>query len=33
VVARLNDRELAPGVAREPNGGFVVHYDDVRSYR
>lgn len=29
-VARSGGRELAPGVAREPNGGFIVHYDDAR---
>jgi hypothetical protein len=28
-VARRGGRELAPGVAREPNQGFRVHYDDA----
>jgi hypothetical protein len=28
-VGRRGDREMAPGVAREPNGGFVVHFDDA----
>ncbi|WP_222840725.1 2OG-Fe(II) oxygenase [Actinosynnema mirum] len=29
VVGRRGGRELGAGVAREPGGGFVVHYDDA----
>lgn len=29
-VGTHHDRELAPGVAREPNGGFIVHFDDAQ---
>lgn len=28
-VGRRGDRELGPGVIREPNEGFVVHFDDA----
>lgn len=28
-VARRGGRELGPGVAREPNQGFIVHFDDA----
>jgi hypothetical protein len=29
-VGRRDDREMAAGVAREPNGGFVIHFDDAQ---
>ncbi|QXJ23806.1 2OG-Fe(II) oxygenase [Actinomadura graeca] len=29
-VGTYRGRELEPGVAREPNGGFIVHYDDAQ---
>ena len=29
VVGSSGDREMGPGVAREPNQGFVVHFDDA----
>jgi len=29
-VGRRGGREMAAGVAREPNGGFVVHFDDAQ---
>jgi hypothetical protein len=29
VVGRRNEREMGAGVAREPNQGFQVHFDDV----
>ncbi|MFI5799300.1 proline hydroxylase [Streptomyces sp. NPDC051677] len=33
-VGRRNGRELAPGVAREPNNGFQVHFDEaLREFR
>lgn len=33
-VGRHGGRELGPGVAREPNQGFVVHFDDaLREFR
>jgi hypothetical protein len=28
-VGRRDDREMGAGVAREPNQGFIVHYDDA----
>lgn len=28
-VGTRGGRELSPGVAREPNGGFIVHFDDA----
>lgn len=29
VVGQRGGREMGPGVVREPNGGFVVHFDDA----